>query len=560
MTGKMKTDEKSGFQISFVSDSALRVFLGPDSTAVLALFKSLSTLIESGALLGIENLHPAYESLTIDFDPQAVLPAELEKQIANVCRRIKRPASSSRLIEIPVVYDDENGPDLADASASIGLTREQLIARHTSSEYEVAFLGFSPGFPYLRGLDPALSCARKQVPRLKVPAGSVAIGGNQTGIYPEESPGGWQLIGRTGLELFDPSRDPATLLAPGDRVRFTRTSELPRARGRHLVARPAVNDAPEVLEVTSGGFHSTIQDLGRFRYSHLGISRAGAADALALRLGNRLVGNRDGAAAIEMTVSGGSFRFLKSAWIAFSGSDCGPSIDGEPITMATSFPVRAGQTVRTGSLEHGARSYLCVNGGVNVPVILGSRATFVSGKWGGLAGRALQAGDRLSTASDALRPPGYRRLTSELKAAYRAPVSELRATRGPQWEWFSSRARQDFFSCEFEVTMDGDRRGLRLAGPPLEYESEKRETELVTEGVANGAVQVPAGGQALALFCEQQTTGGYPKIANVIRADLFRLGQLRPGNRFKFRECSFEEAWRLSSELERVIERSIHVF
>jgi KipI family sensor histidine kinase inhibitor len=169
---------------------------------------------------------PAYASLAVFFDaaviggddPLAVVRGQVEAVAGSIDATLPVPAS--RCVEIPVVYGGEHGPDLDDVAASLGLTAAQVIARHAQVEYLVAMLGFSPGFPYLLGLDPQLAVPRLATPRTRVPAGSVGIGGAQTGVYPNDGPGGWRLIGRTPLALFDAQREPASLLLPGDRVRF----------------------------------------------------------------------------------------------------------------------------------------------------------------------------------------------------------------------------------------------------------------------------------------------------------------------------------------------------
>jgi KipI family sensor histidine kinase inhibitor len=175
---------------------------------------------------------PAYASLLLRFDPQQwpgkdgrTSHQRLGDAVLDALTDLSTDIGAARLIEIPVLYGNDYGPDLAEISAITGLPAEAVIARHTAVEYRVAMLGFAPGFPYLLGLDPSLAVPRRSDPRQRVPAGSVAIGGNQTGIYPEDLPGGWQLIGRTPLRLFDIAGDPPFLLAAGDRVRFRAIDE-----------------------------------------------------------------------------------------------------------------------------------------------------------------------------------------------------------------------------------------------------------------------------------------------------------------------------------------------
>ncbi|MFC3549757.1 5-oxoprolinase subunit PxpB [Lysobacter cavernae] len=178
--------------------------------------------IRAAAPAWLRDLVPAYASLGVFFD-DAADAADVRDELLALVRTTtvgQSAPATLRTIEIPVAYGGEYGPDLASAAAELGLSPEQLIARHAAGDYTVAMIGFAPGFPYLSGLDPALALPRLATPRARVAAGSVAIGGTQTGIYPRESPGGWRLLGRTPCTLFDPDHDPPTLLQPGDRVRF----------------------------------------------------------------------------------------------------------------------------------------------------------------------------------------------------------------------------------------------------------------------------------------------------------------------------------------------------
>jgi KipI family sensor histidine kinase inhibitor len=170
---------------------------------------------------GVINLHPAYASLLVDFNPLSTDFAAVAENIRMLLVDLRcMPAFQPRQIEIPVCYGGEFGPDIEDVAAHCGMSPDDVISRHAANEYLVYFIGFSPGFPYLGGLDPALAVPRVATPRTHVPAGSIAIGGAQTGIYPMASPGGWRIIGRTPQQLFDPARPPYALLAMGDRVRF----------------------------------------------------------------------------------------------------------------------------------------------------------------------------------------------------------------------------------------------------------------------------------------------------------------------------------------------------
>jgi len=204
------------------SDRALMVTLGREmSVEVHERVRRLFLALHNSPPAGVINLHPAYASLLVDFDPLSTGFAAVAREIRALLEEPRAtPALESRQIEIPVCYGGEFGPDLEDVAAHCGMGPDLVVSRHAATEYLVYFVGFSPGFPYLGGLDPALAVPRLATPRRQVPAGSIAIGGAQTGVYPMASPGGWRIIGRTPLRLFDPDRPPYALLAMGDRVRF----------------------------------------------------------------------------------------------------------------------------------------------------------------------------------------------------------------------------------------------------------------------------------------------------------------------------------------------------
>jgi len=216
-------------QIRPASDASLLVTFG--AALSLEAHAQVRRLTEAFATLpvGVRNLHPAYTSVLIDFDPRRLGHRQVEDFVRERMAATDRaPETASRVVEIPARYGGVDGPDLEDVARHTGLEPARVVELHASAEYLVYFLGFSPGFPYLGGMPAELTTPRLASPRKRVPAGSVAIGGAQTGVYPMESPGGWRLIGRTELKLFDAAADPPALLRVGDRVRFVAAGELPR--------------------------------------------------------------------------------------------------------------------------------------------------------------------------------------------------------------------------------------------------------------------------------------------------------------------------------------------
>ena len=306
-----------------------------------------------------------------------------------------------------------------------------------------------------------------------------------------------------------------------------------------------------LIEVRAPGLLTTVQDLGREGFGPMGVSASGAADPVALRIGNRLVGNPEGASGLEMTLLGGTFVFPERAVVALSGSDFGASLDDQPVEMWKSVEVRQGQTLRLGATRTGARCYLCVRGGIDVKLFLGSASTHLLSGLGGFEGRALRKGDvlRIGTASGSFRTFRKRRVAAKAVAQLQ-PRKVLRATAGPQADWFSEEARKIFYTETYRVSEESNRMGLRLEGPAI---TSAAGGEMLSEGVCLGAVQIPSSGLPIILFVEQQTTGGYPKIANVISADFSSLGQLRPRDEVRFELVEIETARALLAEQEKLL-------
>jgi antagonist of KipI len=306
-----------------------------------------------------------------------------------------------------------------------------------------------------------------------------------------------------------------------------------------------------LIEVRAPGLLTTVQDLGREGFGPMGVSPSGAADAAAMRIGNRLVGNAEGAAGLEMTLLGGTFFFREAAVVALTGSNFAPTLDNEPVPSWSSVEIRAGQTLQMGPTRTGARCYLCVRGGIDVKQFLGSASTHLLSGLGGFEGRALRKGDvlRLGRASEGFRTFRKRNLARRVLEKL-APRKVLRVTAGPQSDWFSEDARKIFYAGTYRVAEESNRMGLRLEGAPIVSGGAG---EMISEGVSLGAVQITAGGLPIVLFVEQQTTGGYPKIANVISADLSSLGQLRPRDEIRFELVAMETARALWLEQEKLL-------
>jgi biotin-dependent carboxylase-like uncharacterized protein len=304
------------------------------------------------------------------------------------------------------------------------------------------------------------------------------------------------------------------------------------------------------IRVEAPGFLTTVQDLGRPGHAAAGVSASGAADPVALRIGNRLVGNADGAAALEMTMVGGSFRFEADGVFALAGADSGAVLGDRPVVPWRPFPVESGARLVCSALRGGARAYLCVRGGLEVPLVFGSASTHLMTGLGGYEGRALHGGDHVMLGTAASRAPSYRTVDPSAIPGY-GRIEPFRVTEGPQESWFAREERAVFYETEWGVAEACDRMGIRLTGTRIQPIASR---ELLTEGVPLGAVQIPPGGLPIVLFVEHQTTGGYPKIANVIAADLARLGRMRPRDTLRFEAISLAGARALLAAQEEALD------
>jgi biotin-dependent carboxylase-like uncharacterized protein len=281
-----------------------------------------------------------------------------------------------------------------------------------------------------------------------------------------------------------------------------------------------------MIVVTRAGSCDLIVDLGRPGWAASGVPAGGAADPQALVAANRLVGNRDDAAGLELTLHGPALHFLRAARVAVTGAGFAATRGGNaPLPWNETLTVGAGETLDFGRAASGVRCWLAVDGGIDVPRVLGSRSTCLPGAFGGFAGRALRRGDRLPLGA-AAADGGRRRARPPAEE----PEGILRVVPGPQIRLFSDRGLSAFFCGTYCVTTASDRRGLRLAGAPCGYPP----VDLPSQGVLPGAIQVPADGQPIILGWDGPVTGGYPVIATVIGADLPRLAQLAPGARVRF--------------------------
>ncbi|MCL5884288.1 MAG: biotin-dependent carboxyltransferase family protein [Deltaproteobacteria bacterium] len=294
-----------------------------------------------------------------------------------------------------------------------------------------------------------------------------------------------------------------------------------------------------MILVLAPGLLTTVQDQGRRGFRAFGMPWAGAMDRYAFAAANLLAGNPPGAAALEMTLAGGSFRFEDAAYAAVCGADLGADLDGAPVGNWAAFPVPSGATLSFGTAGSGCRAYLAVRGGIDVPVVLGSRSTYTRARVGGLGGRALAAGDVLRSGAMAVSES---RSPRSLPPRYILPCggdARLRVLPGPQDDMFVPEGIATFYSAAYRVTDRNDRMGYRLDGPAVRHLCG---ADIVTDALTPGAVQVPGDGMPVVATADCHTTGGYAKIGAVIGPDLRLLAQVRSREAVRFARCSDDEA------------------
>ncbi|MCO4264875.1 carboxyltransferase domain-containing protein [Pseudarthrobacter sp. MDT3-26] len=528
------------------------------TTAVLAELSGLHDVLALQALLlerplpGQVDVLAAAETVMVKADS----PAAARRMTARLLEMdlTVQSHAEGKLVQIETVYD---GDDLAEVGRLTGLGTDGVIAAHTGQVWTVAFGGFAPGFSYMVGENQVLEVPRRSSPRTAVPAGSVALAGNYSAVYPRKSPGGWQLIGRTAATMWDLSREQPALAAPGDRVQFQAVRELIEVTAPRVAASDSQALAARKPDIQSGllilspGLQSLIQDLGRPGHAGLGVSSAGALDRSSLRRANRIVGNDPSAAVVESVAGGLRVQAVGDQVLAVAGAPSAltvvtPSYAPDPVAedegdqsefdqseqvrevpMATAFALLDGDILTISAPERGFRSYLAIRGGAAVDTVLGSRSTDTMSGIGPAplaAGQLLGAG--AATSSNVVGNP-------ELQPDFPdTGVTVLDIVPGPRDDWFDAAALESLCAQDWAVTPRSNRVGMRLDGQPL---SRSRDGELPSEGTMAGALQIPPEGQPVLFLADHPITGGYPVIGVVVDHQLDLAAQVPIGGSIRFR-------------------------
>jgi len=302
------------------------------------------------------------------------------------------------------------------------------------------------------------------------------------------------------------------------------------------------------LAVLHAGFQTTVQDLGRYGYLRAGIPPSGPMDRHAFVIANRLVGNEDNAAELECAFLGPRLECQTDTLIAVTGAEVDLRINGKLEVLWTALRIRSGDVIQIGPARNGCWTYLAVSGGIDVPPVLGSRATYSRGSLGGMEGRALKNGDLLPLKANLRGHDSMqgRQILSQYKPSFPAEV-EVRVILGPQEDYFTPDGIGTFLSGTYEVTHKIDRMGYRLEGPPIAH---RTGPDIISDGIPSGGIQVPGDGQPMILLVDRQSTGGYSKIASVISVDIGVVAQAQPGRRIRFRSVTLTEAHRILRQAE----------
>lgn len=517
------------------SHALLVSFSGALDEAAFDRQRRLLSALERHAPAGLLEIVPSFTRILLVFsDPSRCDSAVSGLAGIGIDLEYDAGPDPGRLVELPVAY---GGPDLERVAQNAGLSPQDVVSAHAAPEYLVHCLGFSPGFPYLGGLDRRLVTPRLATPRVRVPSGSVAIGGAHTGVYSVTGPGGWNLVGATTVTIFSPWA--ATLreqfaVMPGDRIRFVpqgwRESvdwikePVPRKASEEVEA--AVSGVGPVLRILSSGLGITIQDAGRPGFRSLGVPPGGAMDPSAARWANRLLDNPPEWPVLECCLQGQRIEVMETGWVAITG---GRGMGSGQRAGWSAVRVRAGDVMEFPPMQRGVWRYLAIPGGVAAPRFLGSASTLPRAG----IGSPINVGRTICrSAAAAFSPP-------EATATRRVPWSEvpdaasdviLPVWPGPQWSWFPEGARELFFRAEWRVSSQCDRSGYRLLGPGIHPDLR----DMTSEPVLQGTIQVPPGGMPIVTMPDGPTLGGYPKLGMIESEDLWRLAQCGPGHRVRF--------------------------
>lgn len=514
---------------------------------------SFNLLLNEHPFTGFTETVPAYNSITVFFQPELMITFDKSPTVF-VKRHIEKliaeksilPAFKNNHVSIPVCYDEEFGPDLPFISETKGISVQQVIATHQKKDYHVYMMGFLPGFSYMGEVDDKIAVSRKASPRAVIEKGSVGITGNQTGIYPLSSPGGWQIIGRTPCCLFDINKEDPFFFKTGDTVHFESITKeefykYKEKENSEIVQEEEKN--PNVI-VRKAGVYSTFQDNGRFGFRSYGVPESGAMDAYSHNIANALVGNEMNCATIECTIGGLCLEFNINTVIALTGAGI-VFVNGKSIPLYQPHNIALNDVVEVRFNNKGIRTYLAVQGGFTSKVIMNSRS----------------ASPKINIGTTLKKDMGLRVERSQTKQVLNKidkleiPVFEshktIRIIDGNEINWITKESIQQFYTEQFALSNRCDRMGYLLEGKPIYLENK---VEMLSTAVVKGTIQLTPSGQLIVLMNDCQTTGGYPRIGQIAAIDLRVMAQLKQGDTILFKRISFEEAEELYLTQQKTID------
>jgi KipI family sensor histidine kinase inhibitor len=552
-----------------LSESALLLSFGNGiDLSVHEKVVSCKKQIEENPFTGFIETVPAYNSLAVYYNPlqiektEETIAATVEKIIANKLKtgiQSFNPSFPHSLITIPVCYDDEFGIDLNELSQTLELSKEEIIQLHSITTYKVFMTGFTPGFPYMGIMDEKLITKRKAQPRIKVDAGAVGIAGNQTGIYPSATPGGWNIIGRTPVKLVDTTKANPFLLKAGDEVKFeviTKEEFENYAPSTGLVGRESIintirptrtsDEKNPIIYIEQCGYLSTLQDGGRKCYLQQGVSKGGAMDIYSAKLANILIGNDEDAAVLEITQSPHRFRLLKDTLVAFAGGGLQPEVSKQPVSLHQPLFIKKDSIIELKRQLPGFRLYMSVAGGFKALNFLNSTSTDLLIKAGGFEGRALKKEDTLESNASPTIMQQQLAAVLKTKTEFKFNLNELnlqsqtlRVMPGVEWNYLTTEAQQKIITTAFTVSPQSNRMGYRLKSETM---LTAQSFDIISSPVIMGTVQLTSSGELIVLMADAQTVGGYPRVLQVIATDLPLLAQKKPGDLIQFVIVSLQEA------------------
>ncbi len=504
-------------------------------------------------IIGVKDIIPAYHTVTIVFGTAIFKQknSDLTWMITMVETAIKtcnwKVEQQQNIVEIPACYHASLGLDIEAMAASKSITVDELIKSHSEKLYRIFCIGFLPGFAYMGKVDEIIATPRIQTPRTNVAAGSVGIAGEQTGIYPLNSPGGWNIIAQTPLQLFNANKDESVLLKMGHAVKFFPISldEFLAYKNRIGVSEKPKKNEQQGIIILKQGIADSVQDLGRYGYQHLGINPTGAMDIVAAQIANFLVGNLGNEAVIELHFPTSTFQFQTDAIIALSGADFSATINDAPIPINTPIIIAKDALLHFKKLNDGVRCYLAVGGGYDMPLWLKSGSTNLKANAGGYCGRLLHKNDLIGFKqqreySNILSQKEYTILPWKVDVAtvYKKEDA-LDIMLGNEHQYLCGASKEILLTSAFTITNKSDRMGYRLHGLPLQL---LQPFSLISTAVIKGTIQLLPDGDLIVLMADHQTIGGYPRVAHLSETAVVKLAQMQAHQTIKFKVITHYDA------------------